>query len=75
MLGDVGHSPRICYHAISFSKLGWQVELCGYVEDTLPKIISSDPNITVHHMSLNFSFPGGTSVIFMVKKDEKVQNS
>ncbi|CAI4271419.1 CDN_1a_G0003140.mRNA.1.CDS.1 [Saccharomyces cerevisiae] len=68
VLGDVGHSPRICYHAISFSKLGWQVELCGYVEDTLPKIISSDPNITVHHMSNLKRKGGGTSVIFMVKK-------
>ncbi|EJS44792.1 alg1p [Saccharomyces arboricola H-6] len=68
VLGDVGHSPRICYHAISFSRLGWQVELCGYVDDTLPKNISDDPNITVHHISNLNRKGGGTSVLFMVKK-------
>lgn len=68
VLGDVGHSPRVCYHALSFSKLGWQVELCGYVDDTLPKNISNDPNITVHHIS-NLNRKGGqTSVLFMAKR-------
>ncbi|CAI4055468.1 hypothetical protein SKDZ_02G2160 [Saccharomyces kudriavzevii ZP591] len=68
VLGDVGHSPRICYHAISFSRLGWQVELCGYVDDTLPRSISGDPNITVHHVSNLNRKEGDVSVLFMVKK-------
>lgn len=48
VVGDIGHSPRICNHARSFSLLHFQVELCGYVDSELPDFISSDPNITVH---------------------------
>lgn len=50
VLGDIGHSPRMCYHALSFSERGWQVELCGYVEGKLPKSIEDDLNITVHEI-------------------------
>ncbi|CCF57917.1 hypothetical protein KAFR_0D02690 [Kazachstania africana CBS 2517] len=48
VLGDISHSPRICNHAKSFSSKNFQVELCGYVDSTLPKVISEDINITVH---------------------------
>lgn len=48
VLGDLGHSPRICYHARSFSSKGFQVELCGYVDSTLPEFILKDNNITIH---------------------------
>ncbi|XDT06086.1 Hypothetical protein J6897_03907 [Nakaseomyces glabratus] len=40
VLGDIGHSPRMCYHARSFSEKGWQVELCGYVEEQVPDFIA-----------------------------------
>lgn len=50
VLGDLGHSPRMCYHARSFSKLGWQVELCGYIEEKPPVDIIEDPNITIHEL-------------------------
>lgn len=30
VLGDVGHSPRICYHASSLASHGVNVELVGY---------------------------------------------
>lgn len=48
VIGDLGHSPRICYHARSFSSKGFQVELCGYVDSTLPEFIVNDHNITIH---------------------------
>ncbi|CCD22945.1 chitobiosyldiphosphodolichol beta-1,4 mannosyltransferase NDAI_0A07910 [Naumovozyma dairenensis CBS 421] len=48
VLGDLGHSPRICYHALSFAELGWDVELCGYVESSLPSSIVDASNITIH---------------------------
>ncbi|SCU97135.1 LAFA_0G09956g1_1 [Lachancea sp. 'fantastica'] len=52
VLGDIGHSPRMCYHAQSFSNLGWQVEFCGYVsEEKAPAEIESDPNITIHGLA------------------------
>lgn len=30
VLGDLGRSPRMMYHARSFSEAGWQVYLVGY---------------------------------------------
>ena len=31
VLGDIGRSPRIQYHALSFAKKGFQVTIVGYV--------------------------------------------
>ncbi|SCU92382.1 LAMI_0E10088g1_1 [Lachancea mirantina] len=50
VLGDLGHSPRMCYHARSFSSSGWQVELCGLVEEMPPADIIDDPRITIHQL-------------------------
>jgi len=30
VLGDLGRSPRMMYHAQSFAKAGWEVYLVGY---------------------------------------------
>lgn len=30
VLGDIGRSPRMMYHAESFAKLGWETYLVGY---------------------------------------------
>lgn len=48
VLGDLGHSPRILYHARSFSKAGFQVELSGYVDSDIPTDILDDDNIEIH---------------------------
>lgn len=47
VLGDLGHSPRMAYHARSFQKLGYQVNLCGYLESDLPEFLSS-PDISIY---------------------------
>lgn len=47
VLGDLGHSPRMTYHAKSFQKLGYHVNLCGYLESNLPPFLSS-PDISIH---------------------------
>ena len=47
MLGDLGHSPRMCYHASSFSKLDYYVNLCGYVETEPSHQIVDDVNIDI----------------------------
>ncbi|KAI5955063.1 ALG1 [Candida jiufengensis] len=46
-MGDLGHSPRICYHALSFSAIDYNVNLCGYVETKPPNEIIDDINIDV----------------------------
>lgn len=66
VLGDLGHSPRICYHARSFSSKGFQVELCGYVDSDLPEFIINDHNITVHALQRRYAAKGG--IVNMVKK-------
>lgn len=68
VLGDIGHSPRMCYHASSFSEKGWQVELCGYVEEQVPDFIAEDPNIIVHALPTLTLQGNKRSIIFLVKK-------
>lgn len=47
VLGDLGHSPRMTYHAKSFKKIGYHVNLCGYLESNMPTFLSS-PDISIH---------------------------
>jgi len=50
VLGDIGHSPRMGYHAMSLSKEGYQVDMFGY-EGSSPHLdLLFDPNITLHHL-------------------------
>ncbi|MFH4979613.1 hypothetical protein AB6A40_006322 [Gnathostoma spinigerum] len=45
VLGDIGRSPRMCYHAKSLAEKNYRVQIVGYV-DTLPfPAISKNPNI------------------------------
>lgn len=41
VLGDIGRSPRMLYHARSFSEVCF-VDMIGYVDEKTPKI---DPNV------------------------------
>ncbi|KAF2273938.1 beta-1,4-mannosyltransferas-like protein [Westerdykella ornata] len=47
VLGDIGRSPRMQYHAISIAKNGGRVYLIGYVESEIHPQILSDSRITV----------------------------
>ncbi|GCE99147.1 mannosyltransferase [Zygosaccharomyces mellis] len=67
VVGDIGHSPRMCNQAVSFSDHGWQVELCGYVDGDLPRYIVEDTKITVHALP-RLRGPGMSGVVFMMKK-------
>ncbi|KAJ6016151.1 hypothetical protein N7540_010742 [Penicillium herquei] len=47
VLGDIGHSPRMQYHALSIAKNGGKVVIIGYTEsDPHPDLISH-PNISI----------------------------
>ncbi|CAF9930404.1 mannosyltransferase [Imshaugia aleurites] len=49
VLGDIGRSPRMQYHALSIAKHGAQVDLIGYREsDIHPDILSNSNAIKVH---------------------------
>lgn len=36
VVGDVGRSPRMCYHATSLVQHGWKVRVVGYFDTRLP---------------------------------------
>lgn len=48
VLGDVGRSPRMCYHAEALAAQGVDVDVVGYVESPLPDSIRRHPKIAVH---------------------------
>ena len=49
VLGDIGRSPRMQYHALSIAKHGAQVDLIGYREsDIHPDILSNSNAIRIH---------------------------
>ncbi|POS74282.1 chitobiosyldiphosphodolichol beta-mannosyltransferase [Diaporthe helianthi] len=47
VLGDIGRSPRMQYHALSIAKHGGTVELIGYHESALLPALTKLPNVTV----------------------------
>ena len=52
VLGDIGRSPRMQYHALSIAKHGAHVDLIGYRESDIHPDILAKPNaITVHALS------------------------
>ncbi|QPG76455.1 hypothetical protein FOA43_003844 [Brettanomyces nanus] len=51
VLGDLGHSPRITYHAKSFIKLGYVVNICGYVESQVPYFLY-DENVSINEIKV-----------------------
>src|SRR5215468_8975789 len=48
VLGDLGRSPRMLYHARALADSGADVQLVGYEETELPPEIATDPRVTVH---------------------------
>ncbi|KAB5540350.1 glycosyl transferases group 1-domain-containing protein [Coniochaeta sp. 2T2.1] len=48
VLGDLGRSPRMTYHALSIAEHGGRVDLIGYLENTLYSAVAEHPNITIH---------------------------
>ena len=47
VLGDIGRSPRMNYHALSLVKLGYKVTIIGYEESKQMYEIKSNPNILI----------------------------
>lgn len=68
VLGDLGHSPRMCYHATSFSSLDFYVNLCGYIETLPPVEVVDDINIETYPIEVVANTSGLPFVAFAVKK-------
>ncbi|KAK7206911.1 Chitobiosyldiphosphodolichol beta-mannosyltransferase [Myxozyma melibiosi] len=48
VLGDIGRSPRMQYHALSLIETGFVVDFCGYTETTPLQAIVENPDIKIH---------------------------
>ncbi|KAK4134026.1 glycosyltransferase family 33 protein [Trichocladium antarcticum] len=47
VLGDIGRSPRMTYHALSIAKHGGKVNLIGYLESAPHPDVANNPNIAI----------------------------
>lgn len=47
VLGDLGHSPRMCFHALSIANVGCPVDLIGYRESELMEEVARHPLINI----------------------------
>lgn len=50
VVGDLGKSPRMQYHAHALSASGVDVDVVGFEGAPLPNWLASDPRITVHRL-------------------------
>lgn len=50
VLGDIGRSPRMQYHAISFAREGFAVDIVGYPGSPPLREICENPRIRVYYM-------------------------
>ncbi|KAI8811334.1 glycosyl transferases group 1-domain-containing protein [Cladochytrium replicatum] len=70
VLGDIARSPRMMYHAKSLSKLGFSVDLIGYVPDenevpsSLLNVEEGSGKITIHAISVPNKIPAGGSPLW-----------
>lgn len=51
VLGDLGHSPRMNYHALSLAKEGFEVNLIGFHGAKPPLEVLENDNITLTYMT------------------------
>lgn len=51
VFGDIGRSPRMQYHAISFTKEGYNVEIIGYPGSPPHQKLLSNPNVKFYYLS------------------------
>jgi beta-1,4-mannosyltransferase len=66
VVGDLGRSPRMQYHAHALAVNGVDVDFVGYDGAPLPKFLTADPRVTVRHIDearLRFGV-GGSSLLY-----------
>lgn len=68
VLGDLGHSPRMNYHALSFAKSEYFVNLCGYLESQPSVDIIDDINIEIYPINAVKNTSSLPYIIFALKK-------
>lgn len=68
VLGDLGHSPRMCYHAKSFLDFNYYVSLCGYLESEPSDEIVDDANIDIEPIEVIKNTMDLPYLVFIIQK-------
>jgi beta-1,4-mannosyltransferase len=50
VLGDLGRSPRMQYHSLSFAKEGYDVDIIGYGGSQPIKELSEHPKVKIRNL-------------------------
>jgi beta-1,4-mannosyltransferase len=50
VLGDLGRSPRMQYHSLSFAKEGYDVDVIGYGGSQPIKELSDHPKVKIRNL-------------------------
>ncbi|KAG2180998.1 hypothetical protein INT43_008580 [Umbelopsis isabellina] len=64
VMGDIGRSPRMQYHALSLVDAGCQVDLIGYAETTPNIRVTLSRNIRIRPLRQAWSIPEGKPKLF-----------
>ncbi|KAH6659334.1 chitobiosyldiphosphodolichol beta-mannosyltransferase [Truncatella angustata] len=72
VLGDIGRSPRMQYHALSIAKHGGTVDLIGYDESPLHPDLANSPKVIVHPLPLPPAILRSKSTPFIITGPLKV---
>lgn len=68
VLGDLGHSPRMCYHARSFADLEYNVNLCGYLESEIADDLMEHESIDIVELPVIRNTGNWPFIIFAIRK-------
>ncbi|XP_065899004.1 chitobiosyldiphosphodolichol beta-mannosyltransferase-like [Dysidea avara] len=60
VLGDIGRSPRMQYHALSLCREGYSVDIVGYGGSAPLKELVDSSNVKIHYLSEPFQFFTGS---------------
>ncbi|KAI2606983.1 glycosyltransferase family 33 protein [Hypoxylon fragiforme] len=72
VLGDIGRSPRMQYHALSIARHGGSVDLIGYLESTPHPDLLSNPRIKIYPLATPPSLLKSSSLPFIISGPLKV---
>ncbi|KAI1272546.1 family 33 glycosyltransferase [Xylaria sp. FL0933] len=72
VLGDIGRSPRMQYHALSIARHGGTVHLIGYDESPPHPDILTNPNITIHGLAIPPKILRSSTIPFLISGPLKV---
>lgn len=68
VLGDLGHSPRMCFHALSIAKVGCPVDLIGYKQSELMTEIVQNNLIRVIELPKPPQRGNSSYIVYAIKR-------